>query len=383
MACSLPAGGESKIEGKSKLEFGRGRDTIAETLKPMIELKVHCDCGQKYKFDVEPVNGQMPFTVACPICQRDGTAKANALLQQMTVFKLVEPAPAAASAPIAPPPFVPPTAPPPAPSPTARLRVNLSAHAAVPAQPASAPPPIAPAMGVTLPPISGRLRTAASATAAEPGKQPSFGMGILGGFIGAVIGALIYFVIFKTTGVRTGMALVIGGLAGGGAYWLGKGEGSNELGGITVVFVIVGVLAAQYFVALGWWNRILDEGYTESVKEARVVVKAVPTGSDAEIRGYLARQSADEGEVVKPASVSDDEVKVFKEKELPRYQELASGKLTKEQYLAQFGHKLDKKSETEDADTFKGLFILLTINIRGVISLVIAGGLAYRLSTNA
>ena len=30
----------------------------------MIELKVHCDCGQKYKFDVEPVNNQMPFTVA-------------------------------------------------------------------------------------------------------------------------------------------------------------------------------------------------------------------------------------------------------------------------------------------------------------------------------
>jgi hypothetical protein len=27
----------------------------------MIELKVHCDCGQRYKFDVEPVNNQMPF----------------------------------------------------------------------------------------------------------------------------------------------------------------------------------------------------------------------------------------------------------------------------------------------------------------------------------
>lgn len=45
-----------------------------------MELKVHCDCGQKFKFDVEPVNNRMPFTVACPICHRDGTEKANAML---------------------------------------------------------------------------------------------------------------------------------------------------------------------------------------------------------------------------------------------------------------------------------------------------------------
>jgi len=384
------------------LEFDRAGRTIAETPKPMIELKVHCDCGHKYKFDVEPVNGQMPFTVACPICRRDGTATANALLQQSSVFKLVEPAPAAAPVSVAPPPYVPKSAapppfaappplapppigaPPPAPIAPARLRVNVSPPSGSHAEASTAPPPITPASGVTLPPTNGRPRLAAgAATATEPGKKPSFGLGILGGFIGALIGAIIYYAIFKTTGVRTGMALVIGGLAGGGAHWLGKGEGSKELGGITVVFVLVGVLAAQYFVALGWWNKIQDEGYTDSVKEAREVVKAVPTGSDAEIKGYLAKQSAEEGEAVKPALVSDDDVRQFREKELTQYQDLASGKLTKERYLAQFGRKTDKKSESDETDTFKGLFILLTINIRGVISMVIASGLAYRLSANA
>jgi hypothetical protein len=29
----------------------------------MMEIKVHCLCGQKFKFDVEPVNGAMPFPV--------------------------------------------------------------------------------------------------------------------------------------------------------------------------------------------------------------------------------------------------------------------------------------------------------------------------------
>src|SRR5580700_5914281 len=137
----------------------------------MIELKVHCDCGQKYKFDVEPVNGQMPFTVACPICKRDGTPKANTLLQQMAIFKQVEPAPAATMAPppapmrvsIAPAPAsvaqspapIAPIAPPPAgPS---KLRINTAAHAEPAAAPANVPP-IAPALGTTPPPIGARPR---------------------------------------------------------------------------------------------------------------------------------------------------------------------------------------------------------------------------------
>jgi len=47
-----------------------------------MEIKVHCDCGQKYKFDVEPVHGRMPFAVQCPVCGADGTTRANVILQQ-------------------------------------------------------------------------------------------------------------------------------------------------------------------------------------------------------------------------------------------------------------------------------------------------------------
>lgn len=116
----------------------------------MIELKVHCDCGQKYKFDVEPVNGRMPFTVACPICKADGTARANALLQQMAVFKLVEPPPAltTASAPVAP------TAGP------SRLRVNVAAPDSPPPPAAIAPPPIP-------------VRAAVAAPAPAPATRPA------------------------------------------------------------------------------------------------------------------------------------------------------------------------------------------------------------------
>jgi hypothetical protein len=358
----------------------------------MIELKVLCDCGQKFKFEVEPVGNQMPFTVACPICQRDGTGKANQLLQQMSVFKLVEPAPAAAPSPATPPPFTraaaapaataPPPIDPPAPaaSAPARLRVSVSEHPAAP--PPLSPPPLIAPEGVVLPPTSGRARTAA-ATGAGPEKKTSFALGILGGFLGALVGSIIYYAIFKATGVRAFLTFGVAALAGVGAYWLSKGEGSKELGGITVVFVIVGVFAAQYFVLLGMWNKILDEGYADQVKEARQVVKAVPTGSDAEIRSYLASQSAEEGETIKPSEVRDADIQDFKQNELPEYQGLASGKVTREQYLAKFGRKFDKKSEEQDSSNFKGFFILETCGLTRIIVMVVAAGVAYKLSTNA
>ena len=42
-----------------------------------MDLKVVCYCGQKYKFDVEPVDGRMPHTVMCAVCGADGTVLAN------------------------------------------------------------------------------------------------------------------------------------------------------------------------------------------------------------------------------------------------------------------------------------------------------------------
>jgi hypothetical protein len=43
----------------------------------MMPVKVQCACGQRYAFDVEPVNGVMLSPVACPACGADGTGAAN------------------------------------------------------------------------------------------------------------------------------------------------------------------------------------------------------------------------------------------------------------------------------------------------------------------
>src|SRR5436190_1947676 len=51
----------------------------------MNSVKVQCACGQRYAFDVEAPNGQMPYSVACPVCSADGTEAANQILAQSLV----------------------------------------------------------------------------------------------------------------------------------------------------------------------------------------------------------------------------------------------------------------------------------------------------------
>jgi len=68
----------------------------------MVPVKIECDCGQHYAFDVEPVNGRMPSGVTCPTCGADGTIAANdsiarhftATVPIQPVIKLITPAPA-------------------------------------------------------------------------------------------------------------------------------------------------------------------------------------------------------------------------------------------------------------------------------------------------
>src|SRR5262245_7261098 len=48
----------------------------------MIPIKIQCGCGQRYAFDVEPMAGQMPGAVSCPVCGADGTSAGNALIAQ-------------------------------------------------------------------------------------------------------------------------------------------------------------------------------------------------------------------------------------------------------------------------------------------------------------
>jgi hypothetical protein len=340
-----------------------------------MDIKIVCGCGQKYIFEVNPDEGLMPGTVICPSCGSDGTQDASEILNLLAPQTPDDPA-AAEPAPAEPVPA--PAEPPPAVTKSSPLRINL------PARPAAAPDEAAPSPAIGV----------AGAAAAKPAKKPSFGLGLLGGLIGALVGSIVYLLIFKYTGLQIKLlAIGVGALAGWFAELLGQGEGSKELGGITAVFVLAGIIGAQYFVALGWWQeeeatRLQEaaSAYANAVAEAKEVVKAVPTGSDAEIRAYLAKVVAEEdGEKVSPASIPAEAVKEFHDNQLPEHQQLASGKISKEEYEKKHEIKttLTKEEKQEEEYSVKGVFLLLLLSKVNLVSLAAAAGVAFKMCTNA
>ena len=123
----------------------------------MVPVKIECECGQRYAFDVEPVDGRMPGLIACPTCGADGTPAANDSITRhfattapaTPMIRMISPAPAhvapaaQAAAPIALFPTAPapmaPVAPVAAAAPASIQPIRLSVSATATAR--SAPPP--------------------------------------------------------------------------------------------------------------------------------------------------------------------------------------------------------------------------------------------------
>src|SRR5882724_10061000 len=143
----------------------------------MAEIKIECDCGQRFKFEVEPVHGRMPFPVTCPSCGADGTEKANAILQET------------AATPAAPLPSV--TSPPRAPE---QIGVRIRAPETHP------PPPPAPPFGSSSaagtgpfgqsPPRPPSPGPAAASARAKPAEKSNLLLGTVGAVVAGILGML-------------------------------------------------------------------------------------------------------------------------------------------------------------------------------------------------
>ena len=142
----------------------------------LIEVKIQCDCGTRYKFDVEPLHGRMPARVHCPGCGVEGTDLANAQIRQsQNVAEVLTLEPVAADS-------------------GAKARVIAS-----------------PAPGLPL-------------------RRAGLGRGLLGAGAAGVVAMLAWFVLIKLTGYQIGFAAWgVGLLVGMGARGFAP-VGSRALG---------------------------------------------------------------------------------------------------------------------------------------------------------
>src|SRR5687768_5228717 len=208
-----------------------------------MEIKILCECGAKYKFQVEPENGRSPGPVRCPACGVDSTEMTNRLIaDQLAVSSVVAPpAPAhAASPPNAP------VSPKMAfmPAPAAGSGSSLSVAGAQPKAAeapahASAPPPVPPPMH----PASGKM----AATAAPTG-EGNFAMGVIGAIVGCLIGAVVWYVL--AVNVIEGWRILawIPGIVGGFLAILLARRPSEKLGIAAAVVAGVITIPTQFAV---------------------------------------------------------------------------------------------------------------------------------------
>jgi hypothetical protein len=177
-----------------------------------MEIKIVCGCGQKYIFEFDPDNGQVPASVNCPACGADGTKEANDILTQIFPESPTEPA----AERVAPAPAVVEGGP---------VRINSPVRLTMAASPPPPPPPPLPAAVPAPQPI--RPVMAAPPPAGDSGEF-SLGRGIGGALLGAGLGAGLMYGFFELIGFRFPlMGVGIGALAGYGARRMGRGTDST------------------------------------------------------------------------------------------------------------------------------------------------------------
>lgn len=198
-----------------------------------MELKVLCECGQKFKFDVEPVNGQMPFKVQCPVCNADATDRANlAIAEKLAQSPPQVIAPLSGASRISDVPAI--------------VLPGMATPVNDPPSTAQAAYPKQPAMSLKQTKISGEF---------------NLGAGILGAILGAGLGAGLMYGFFLLANFRFPMmGTGIGLLTGLGARLLYKGKDST-LGAISAaiavlatcgtLFLMYGELGGLFFVSIG------------------------------------------------------------------------------------------------------------------------------------
>jgi hypothetical protein len=214
----------------------------------MIPIKVECGCGQRYAFEVNPVDGHMPQAVKCPSCGADGTLAANQVIAQI----LAVPARAPVAVPIAP---VAPTG--------GGMRIAVSGAATAPAVAAVAPPP---------PPMSSPKPIVRPAPAAKPAADgwdvEETQVNKLGTFV--IVGPVIFAALFASGifGVQVAPSLLLTvvavcGVLGGVLNISGRGP--------VVAGAIVGlVIAVGGYGAVYWWIQ-----GRESVRKFELIIAFV------------------------------------------------------------------------------------------------------------
>ena len=293
----------------------------------------------------------MPFPVNCPNCGVDCTEKANAILRTTTIA----PSPIAKPSP----------APKPATTPIPHLGQSgggirpptLSREKASSSAPVASSPPLA------------AMAAAAAAKPPKPVEKSNFVLGTIGAIVAGFVGMLGWYFLIKLTGYTIGYAAWgVGLLAGAGARVL-SGDGSQKVGIIAGVCALLAIVGGQFlFVKLEVDKVIASTAAAEYDARVAYAHEAVNAQTDDEVKALLIKH-----EEIKQPTAND--IKNFREKELPKLKQLNDGKPSRAEF-----EKLFRK--IQDSWGFKLLILKESFSAMTVLFLFLGVSSAYKIGAS-
>jgi len=267
-------------------------------------------------------------------------------------------------------------APPPPPPPVGGLRINRGSESHSPA-----PAPMQPlaAISAPAPPASFRNVPGFKSADSEPddGPKRNFALSLTGVFLGAFLGLLIWHLIYRYTGWNIKlMAIGIGCLAGVAPQLLGHYRG-KLMGFLAAVVALGAIFTTQYLNARLQFDEFAGEiqtdFYAEQLAYAKRAITAIPNETDEEIRNFLAKEFSIEEYRVKPEDIETEDITDLKT-ELPKLRDLASGKITKEEFNKDF---IAGQEELEESGALGIYFLIRTLGLFNIVNIVLGVGAAY------
>lgn len=261
----------------------------------MVEIKVLCPCGTKFKFDTEPVDRRIAAPVQCPSCGEDATALANA---QLATLQPAQP-----------------------------VKTGLSIARPVPVVQA-APAPAVSEEGLeplkSASPRKSSLRPAVTL----PSTEPSLPLAITGALVGGLLGMLIWYGVLRYTGISVGwIAWGVGAATGLGAKLFGRG-GNTAFAAVAAITALVAILGGKYLAISHRLDNEIVKVLSGAYDERYALAKAVENvASDDDMRAVLLKQAEKEGEKMEADDITAEDVAEFRKDELPELKDLLSGKL--------------------------------------------------------
>ena len=210
---------------------------------------------------------------------------------------------------------------------------------------------------------------AAAAARPKPVEKSNFVLGTVGAIVAGFLGMLGWYFLIKVTGYSIGYAAWgVGLLAGGGARML-SGDGSQRLGIIAGVCALVAIIGGQFLYVKVEVDKVIGST-ASSAYEARAAYarEAVNARTDDEIKALLIKH-----EEIKQPTAND--IKEFREQELPNLKELSEGKPSKAEFEKAF-------RKFEDSLSFKLMILKESFGVMTLLFLFLGVSSAYKIGAS-